>query len=93
MEEKSWFNYQQEQEVFSFPRRPDELLCPHASHSEGAADSFPRVKRLVDAAEDSPSSTVQVMNKYSSTSKPHNPEWRGQAELGLALSLSDQSLA
>jgi hypothetical protein len=70
-----------------------DCCVPSTSHSEGAADPFPRVKGLVDAAEDSPSSPVQIMNKYSCTSKPHIPEWRGQAELGLALSSSDQSLA
>jgi hypothetical protein len=66
---------------------------PPMSHSEGAADPFPRVKRLVRAAKDSPSSTVQITNKYSCTSKRHIPEWRGQAELGTALSSSDESLA
>jgi len=56
--------------IFSSPKHPDRVWCPHSLLFNGYPRSFPRVQQPMCEVDQSPQSSVQIINDSSCTPIP-----------------------
>ena len=69
-----------------------EQLGSHCTAGGGVVSFLPQIQRLGDEPGHVSSSSVQVRNMWSNTSKPHTASWRSQSSFIVSTSQKTQRL-